>query len=68
MGRFSRFFHPGPWTAMALALAYLLGVGLGFYEMTAKSPYLLDEPLPRNANGKFIKREIRDTLDIADAQ
>ena len=46
MGRFSRFFHPGPWTAIALALAYLLGVGLGFYEMTAKSPYLLDEPLP----------------------
>ena len=30
--------------------------------------WLLDEPLPRNANGKFIKREIRDTLDIADAQ
>ena len=30
--------------------------------------WLLDEPLPRNANGKFIKREIREALDIADAQ
>jgi long-chain acyl-CoA synthetase len=26
-----------------------------------------DEPLPRNANGKFLKRELRDTLDPADA-
>lgn len=25
------------------------------------------EPLPRNANGKFLKRELRDTLDPADA-
>ena len=24
-------------------------------------------PLPRNANGKFLKRELRDTLDLADA-
>ena len=30
--------------------------------------WLLDEPLPRNANGKFIKRDIRDALDLADAQ
>ena len=25
--------------------------------------WLLDEPLPRNANGKFVKRELRDRLD-----
>ena len=24
--------------------------------------YMLDEPLPRNANGKFLKRELRDSL------
>ena len=29
--------------------------------------WLLDEPLPRNANGKFLKRELRDTLDTANA-
>ena len=29
--------------------------------------WLLDEPLPRNANGKFLKRELRDTLDPANA-
>ncbi len=46
MRLFGRFNHPGPWTATALTLAYLIGVGLGFYEMTAKSPYLLDKPLP----------------------
>ncbi len=46
MGLFGRFIHPGPWTAIGLALVYLVGVGLGLYEMTAKSPYLLDKPLP----------------------
>jgi acyl-CoA synthetase (AMP-forming)/AMP-acid ligase II len=30
--------------------------------------WLLDAPLPRNASGKFIKRDLRDALDIADAQ
>ena len=25
------------------------------------------QPLPRNANGKFIKRELRDSLDVSDA-
>ena len=30
--------------------------------------WLVDAPLPRNANGKFVKREIRDLLDLADAQ
>ena len=24
--------------------------------------WFLDEPLPRNANGKFVKRELRATL------
>ncbi|MEE4297814.1 MAG: class I adenylate-forming enzyme family protein [Pseudomonadales bacterium] len=26
-----------------------------------------DEPLPRNANGKFLKREVREALSLADA-
>jgi long-chain acyl-CoA synthetase len=29
--------------------------------------WLLDEPLPQNANGKFLKRQLRDELDPADA-
>ncbi len=29
--------------------------------------WLLTEPLPRNANGKFLKRELRETLSVADA-
>lgn len=29
--------------------------------------WLLDEPLPRNANGKFLKRELRDKLSPSDA-
>jgi len=29
--------------------------------------WVQDKPLPRNANGKFLKRELRETLDLADA-
>jgi long-chain acyl-CoA synthetase len=29
--------------------------------------WLQSDPLPRNANGKFLKRELRETLDIAKA-
>jgi len=29
--------------------------------------WFLSEPLPRNANGKFLKRELRDVLDIGSA-
>jgi long-chain acyl-CoA synthetase len=29
--------------------------------------WLRSEPLPRNASGKFLKRELRDTLEVADA-
>ncbi len=29
--------------------------------------WLLDTPLPRNANGKFMKRELRETLAISEA-
>jgi long-chain acyl-CoA synthetase len=29
--------------------------------------WLLDTPLPRNASGKFMKRELRDQLKLADA-
>jgi acyl-CoA synthetase (AMP-forming)/AMP-acid ligase II len=27
--------------------------------------WFLSEPLPRNANGKFLKRELREVLDPA---
>ncbi|WP_206604655.1 class I adenylate-forming enzyme family protein [Kineobactrum sediminis] len=29
--------------------------------------WFLSEPLPRNANGKFLKRELRESLQVADA-
>jgi long-chain acyl-CoA synthetase len=29
--------------------------------------WISDEALPRNASGKFLKRELKDTLDLADA-
>jgi long-chain acyl-CoA synthetase len=29
--------------------------------------WLLSEPLPRNANGKFLKRQLRETLALTDA-
>ena len=29
--------------------------------------WFVNEPLPRNANGKFLKREVRDKLDVDDA-
>ncbi|MEN8006060.1 MAG: hypothetical protein ABFS42_03555 [Candidatus Krumholzibacteriota bacterium] len=46
MGRFGRFSRQNNWTTTGLTLAYLVGLALGFYEMTAKSPGLLDRPLP----------------------
>ena len=30
--------------------------------------WILDRPLPRNASGKFLKRELRDTLKLEDAR
>lgn len=30
--------------------------------------WFVNQPLPRNANGKFVKREVREALDIADAR
>ncbi|MFN3216632.1 MAG: class I adenylate-forming enzyme family protein [Acidimicrobiales bacterium] len=30
--------------------------------------WFLDDGLPRNASGKFVKRELRDLLDVADAE
>jgi acyl-coenzyme A synthetase/AMP-(fatty) acid ligase len=29
--------------------------------------WFMDAPLPRNANGKFLKRELRTTLKTTDA-
>ena len=30
--------------------------------------WFMDQPLPRNASGKFLKRELRDTLKLEDAR
>ena len=30
--------------------------------------WIMDQPLPRNASGKFLKRELQQSLDIADAR
>jgi long-chain acyl-CoA synthetase len=30
--------------------------------------WFLNEPLPRNANGKFMKRELREKLDVDEAE
>ena len=30
--------------------------------------WLMDEPLPRNASGKFLKRQLREDLDVAEAR
>lgn len=30
--------------------------------------WIVSQPLPRNANGKFVKKDVRDALDLADAQ
>ena len=30
--------------------------------------WILDQPMPRNASGKFLKRELRDALPVKDAQ
>lgn len=29
--------------------------------------WFMDEPLPRNASGKFLRRELKETLDLSDA-
>ena len=29
--------------------------------------WIVDEPLPRNASGKFLRRQLKETLDLADA-
>jgi len=46
MGRFSSFSKMGRLAAAGLGLAYLGGLSLGLYEMTAKSPTLLGKTLP----------------------
>ncbi len=46
MDSYGRFSQLGRLTAACLGFAYLSGLGLGLYEMTAKSPTLLGAPLP----------------------
>ncbi|MEZ5502437.1 MAG: class I adenylate-forming enzyme family protein [Halioglobus sp.] len=43
-----------------------LGEKLASYKIP-RYIWLVDAPLPRNANGKFVKREVRDALSLADA-
>jgi long-chain acyl-CoA synthetase len=30
--------------------------------------WIMEEPLPRNASGKFVKRTLQESLDIANAE
>lgn len=46
MDRFNRFNKLGHLAAVGLGLVYLGGLSLGLYEITAKSPTLLGDPLP----------------------
>jgi hypothetical protein len=46
LDRFNRFNRLGRLAAAGLGLAYLGGLSLGLYEITAKSPTLLGDPLP----------------------
>ncbi len=46
MGRYGRFASLSRPTALGLGLLYVVGIGLAMYEMTAKSPTLLGQPLP----------------------
>ncbi len=48
------------------ALRAFLGERLAGFKIP-RYLWILDEPLPRNASGKFLKRELRDRLDPADA-
>ncbi|MEZ5571263.1 MAG: class I adenylate-forming enzyme family protein [Halioglobus sp.] len=44
-----------------------LGEKLSSYKIP-RYIWLVEKPLPRNANGKFVKREVREMLSLADAQ
>ena len=46
LGRIFRFRQPGRVAAAGLVVAYLGCLGLGLYEITAKSPALLGAPAP----------------------
>ena len=46
MGRYALFWPFGTGTTAVLGFGFLGCLGLGFYEMTAKSPTLLGRPLP----------------------
>jgi len=42
-------------------------IGLAAKHKAPRYVWLLDEPLPRNASGKFLKRELRDRLRLEEA-
>ena len=56
-----------PGSADAEGLRAYLGEKLSSYKIP-RYIWLVDAPLPRNANGKFVKREVRELLDLSDAQ
>jgi long-chain acyl-CoA synthetase len=59
------FFKPGEEISAAEIREHCSGLIAKF--KVPRYIWILDEPLPRNASGKFLKRELRDTLDTADA-
>ena len=52
--------HPGQ-TVTAEALREVCATKLARHKIP-RHIWILDEPIPRNANGKFLKRELRETL------
>ncbi len=59
------YLHPGASVDADSLRAHCAGL-LSPYKVP-RYFWMLDAPLPRNANGKFLKRELRDSLSVADA-
>ncbi|MFT4825537.1 MAG: acyl-CoA synthetase (AMP-forming)/AMP-acid ligase II [Halioglobus sp.] len=60
------YLKPGTTIAIDELRAHCKGL-LASYKVP-RYMWLVSEPLPRNANGKFVKKDVRDALDLADAQ
>lgn len=59
------YLRPGATTDASHLRAHCAGL-LAPYKVP-RYIWLLPEPLPRNANGKFLKRELRESLEVADS-
>ena len=59
--------HPKPGTSPDAASIREHCRGLLASYKVPRYLWFMDDPLPRNASGKFLKRELRDTLKVDDA-